>query len=85
MANNINIPSPSSKLSTGLVLFSVLATGIGQSMTFSLLAPPLAREVDLSEIQIGLIITCSALAFTLTSHSGGAGYVIVGGAGNRCY
>lgn len=66
MANNINIPSPTSKLSTSLVLFSVLTTGIGQSMTFALLAP-LAREVDLSEIQIGLIITCSALAFTLTS------------------
>ncbi|WP_020677347.1 MFS transporter [Geopsychrobacter electrodiphilus] len=54
------------KLSTRLVLFSVLATGIGQSMTFALLAP-LGREVGLGEVQIGLIITCSSLAFTLTS------------------
>jgi len=55
-----------SRLSTRLVLFSVLATGIGQSMTFALLAP-LGREVGLKEVQIGLIITCAAIAFTLTS------------------
>jgi MFS family permease len=55
-----------SRLSTRLVLFSVLATGIGQSMTFTLLAP-LGREVGLGEVQIGLIITCSSLVFTLTS------------------
>ncbi len=55
-----------SRLSTRLVLFSVLTTGIGQSMTFALLAP-LGREVALGEVQIGLIISCSALAFTLTS------------------
>ena len=54
------------RLSNKLVLFSVLATGIGQSMTFALLAP-LGREVNLGEVQIGLMITCSALAFTLTS------------------
>ena len=54
------------KLSTRLILFSVLATGIGQSMTFTLMAP-LGREVGLGEVQVGLIITCSALAFTLTS------------------
>ena len=53
-------------LATRLVLFSVLATGIGQSMTFALLAP-LGREVGLGEVQIGLIITCSSLVFTLTS------------------
>ncbi len=59
-------PTIPAKLSTRLVLFSVLATGIGQSMTFALLAP-LGREVSLGEVQIGLIITCSSLAFTLTS------------------
>lgn len=57
---------PSSRLVTVLVLFSVLATGIGQSMTFALLAP-LGREVGLKEIQIGLIITSSSLVFTLAS------------------
>ncbi len=55
-----------SRLSIGLVMFGVLATGIGQSMTFTLLAP-LGREVGLGEVQIGLIISCSALVFTLTS------------------
>jgi MFS family permease len=55
-----------SRISTRLVLFSVLATGIGQSMTFTLLAP-LGREVGLGEVQIGLIITCAALVFSLTS------------------
>jgi MFS family permease len=59
-------PSPASRLATRLVLFSVLATGVGQSMTFALLAP-LGREVGLREIQVGLIITCSSLVFTLTS------------------
>jgi MFS family permease len=57
-------------LATRLVLFSVLATGIGQSMTFTLLAP-LGREVGLGEVQIGLIITCSALVFTLSSPAWG--------------
>ena len=33
-----------SRFATQLVMFSVLATGIGQSMTFTLLAP-LGREV----------------------------------------
>lgn len=66
MPQKISMSSPASKLSTLLVLFSVLTTGIGQSMTFALLAP-LGREVQLGEIQIGVIITCSALAFTLTS------------------
>jgi len=58
------------QLSTRLVLFSVLTIGIGQSMTFALLAP-LGREVGFGEIQIGLIISCSALTFTLTSPAWG--------------
>lgn len=66
MASSIPQTSPASALSTRLVLFSVLATGIGQSMTFTLLAP-LGREVGFGEVQVGLIISCSALLFTLTS------------------
>jgi len=53
-------------LAANLVLFSVLATGMGQSMTFALLAP-LGREVGFGELQVGLIITCSSLVFTLAS------------------
>ncbi len=66
MASSIPQTSPASALSTRLVLFSVLATGIGQSMTFTLLAP-LGREVGFGEVQVGLVISCSALLFTLTS------------------
>lgn len=60
------LPSSTSRSATRLILFSILATGIGQSMTFTLLAP-LGREVGLREIQVGLIITCAAPAFTLSS------------------
>lgn len=66
MNSSITPARSASKLSTRLVLFSVLATGVGQSMTFTLLAP-LGREVGLGEVQVGLIISCSSLAFTLTS------------------
>jgi len=59
-------PASATGLATHLVLFSVLTIGIGQSMTFALLAP-LGREVGLAEVQIGLIITCSSLTFTLAS------------------
>ncbi len=65
---NSSVASPAfiSRLSSRLVLFGVLATGIGQSMTFALLAP-LGREVGLMEVQIGLIVTFSSLVFTLSS------------------
>jgi len=58
------------RLPTLLVLFSVLTTGVGQSMTFALLAP-LGREIGFRELQVGLIITCSALVFTLSSPAWG--------------
>jgi MFS family permease len=66
MTHQSSPPSSATRLASHLVLFSVLATGIGQSMTFALLAP-LGREVGLKEIQVGLIITCSSLVFTLAS------------------
>jgi MFS family permease len=65
--NSVTVqPDSGFRFSTQMVLFSVLATGIGQSMTFALLAP-LGREVGFGEVQVGLIITCSSLVFTLTS------------------
>lgn len=66
MTSSPSSVAASSTRATRLVLFSVLATGIGQSMTFALLAP-LGREVGLLEVQVGLVITCSALMFTLAS------------------
>lgn len=64
MLNGNDSRKTSSELVTLLVLASVLALGIGQSMTFALLAP-LGREAGLLEIQVGLIITCGALTNTL--------------------
>ncbi|MFK7828555.1 MAG: MFS transporter [Congregibacter sp.] len=50
-----------------LVLISALmATGIGQSLVFAILAP-LGREVDLAEVQITSIIAVSALVFAIAS------------------
>lgn len=66
MSSSSHPNKTTSSFATQLVMFSVLATGIGQSMTFTLLAP-LGREVGFAEIQVGLVISCSSLAFTLTS------------------
>jgi len=62
----VEAPPAAPRLAANLVLFSVLATGMGQSMSFALLAP-LGREVGFGEIRIGLIITCSSLLFTIAS------------------
>jgi MFS family permease len=66
MTSSNHSKTTTSSFATQLVMFSVLATGIGQSMTFTLLAP-LGREVGFAEIQVGLIISCSSLVFTLAS------------------
>jgi len=66
MKNAKDSITPPTHLAANLVMFSVLATGMGQSMTFALLAP-LGREVGFRELQVGLIITGSSLVFTLTS------------------
>ena len=49
-----------------ILLFALIATAIGQSLVFAVLAP-LGREVDLSELQITSIIAISALVFALGS------------------
>ncbi len=49
-----------------ILLFALIATAIGQSLVFAVLAP-LGREVDLSELQITSIIAVSALVFALGS------------------
>jgi MFS family permease len=58
-----------SKLATGqltVLILALMATGIGQSLVFAILAP-LGREVALSELQITSIIAISALVFALAS------------------
>lgn len=49
-----------------VLLIALMATGIGQSLVFAILAP-LGREVHLRELQITSIIALSALIFGLTA------------------
>lgn len=48
------------------LLFGVLLAGSGQTMIFSIL-PPIAEDLGLLKIQVGLIFTFSALLFTVFS------------------
>lgn len=50
---------------TALIL-ALMATGIGQSLVFAILAP-LGREVQLSELQITSVIAVSALVFAISA------------------
>lgn len=49
-----------------LIFFAIMATGLGQTVVFAVLGP-LGREVALNELQIGTIITCSSIVFSLFS------------------
>jgi predicted MFS family arabinose efflux permease len=49
-----------------ILIGALMATGIGQSLVFAILAP-LGREVDLAEVQITSIIALSALVFAVSS------------------
>lgn len=49
-----------------VLILALMATGIGQSLVFAILAP-LGREVHLSELQITSIIAVSALLFGLAA------------------
>ncbi len=51
---------------TTVLILALMATGIGQSLVFAILAP-LGREVNLGELQITSIIAVSALVFALAS------------------
>ncbi|MCR9106750.1 MAG: MFS transporter [Gammaproteobacteria bacterium] len=62
-------PTSGARLTTRqqtVLILSLMATGIGQSLVFAILAP-LGREVQLSEPQITSIIAVSALIFGLAS------------------
>jgi MFS family permease len=60
------VPQTSVKPSTFLLLLAVAVTGMGQTLVFAIL-PSLGRATGLADIQVGLIITCSSLAFALAS------------------
>lgn len=54
------------RLAFALLLGAVCCIGMGQTVTFSIL-PPIGREIGLSERQVGLIFSVSALLWLLTS------------------
>ena len=59
--------SSATSRSTQLILLaSVAATGMGQTLVFAIL-PSLGRAAGMADISVGLIISCSALMFALVS------------------
>ncbi len=56
----------SSTFTQSLLLSAVGVTALGQTLGSTLL-PSLGRATGLAEIQVGLIISCSSLAFALAS------------------
>jgi MFS family permease len=65
-ANAVPPVSSLSKRQLTLLIAALMATGIGQSLVFAILAP-LGREVDFNELQITSIIAISALVFGVAS------------------
>lgn len=55
-----------STLQHSILLMAVAATALGQTLVFTLL-PSLGRATGMAEMQVGLIISCSALIFALAS------------------
>lgn len=49
-----------------VLFFALLSSGLGQSFLFAVL-PPLGREMGFTEIEIGTIVTISAVIFVLAS------------------
>jgi MFS family permease len=60
------LPGQLSRHQLTILILALMATGMGQSLVFAILAP-LGREVQLSELQITSIIAISALIFGLAS------------------
>ena len=60
------MPAQLSSQQLTVLITALMATGIGQSLVFAILAP-LGREVQLNELQITSIIAISALIFGLAA------------------
>jgi MFS family permease len=60
------LPATLSRHQTTVLILALMATGMGQSLVFAILAP-LGREVELGELQITSIIAISALIFSLAA------------------
>ena len=60
------MPTQLSRHQLTVLILALMATGMGQSLVFAILAP-LGREVQLGELQITSIIAVSALIFSLAA------------------
>ncbi len=60
------MPATLSRHQLTVLILALMATGMGQSLVFAILAP-LGREVQLGELQITSIIALSALIFALAA------------------
>jgi len=67
MVRSESAPTPEGRRAFLLVTTAIVATGVGQTMVFAVLAP-LGREIGLSEIQVGTIISASSIAFFVCSN-----------------
>ncbi|WP_337588811.1 MFS transporter [Parvularcula oceani] len=54
------------RLGIGVLLLTAFCLGLGQTVLFAIL-PPIARDIGMSEMQVGLIFTVSAAFWVLTS------------------
>ncbi|MEP0069188.1 MFS transporter [Pyruvatibacter sp.] len=54
------------KRAFGILFFCLLCLGMGQSLFFAVL-PPVARDLGLTEVQVGAIFSLSALLWVVTS------------------
>ncbi|WOD08162.1 MFS transporter [Marinomonas sp. GJ51-6] len=61
--NNASFPE---YLSRGLLLFCLVAVGIGQSFIFTSL-PPIGREIGLADVRISTLITAGAATFVVAA------------------
>ncbi|OUS26271.1 hypothetical protein A9Q99_18745 [Gammaproteobacteria bacterium 45_16_T64] len=53
-------------IASKIIIFAIITVSMGQTVVFAILGP-LGREVGLDELQIGFIITCSSVIFSLFS------------------
>ncbi len=62
----MNLDDTQRKHASRIIFIAIIAVAMGQTVVFAILGP-LGREVGLNEMQIGFIITCSSVIFSLFS------------------
>ncbi|MCG8671989.1 MAG: MFS transporter [Pseudomonadales bacterium] len=62
----VPLGQPQKRVAFRFIFMAIMAVSMGQTVVFAILAP-LGREAGLVELQIGGIITCSSITFSLFS------------------